>query len=257
MIVYLLFGLILLGGVILLLKWFTTVEPKQVLRALTWVGGVLGVVLVLYLLWGGARVLAPFAFAFLLPLLIRLPSLTRRMFNSLGPQPGQTSTVETRFLRMTLDHDTGNMNGTVREGPWRGRRLEELNEEELLELWRECRAEDDQSAAVLEAYLDRAHGDEWRRAAGLDDDESTDSRRGAGGGGAGQEGRRSGGGGGRAKSGVMTREEALQILGLAEGASEADIRTAHRRLMRQFHPDSGGSNYLAAKINEAKETLLG
>lgn len=250
MIAYLLFGLILLGGVVLLLKWFTSVEPRQVLRALTWVGGAIGVVLVLYLLWGGARALAPFAFAFLLPLLFRLPSLIRRLRSTLGPQPGQTSTVETRFLRMILDHDTGSMSGTVREGPWRGRRLDELGEAELLELWRECRAEDEQSAAVLEAYLDRVHGAEWRRAAGLEDEEAPS---GASGGGAG-EGRA---GADRSAGAGMSREEALEILGLQEGASEADIRAAHRRLMRQYHPDSGGSNYLAAKINQAKERLLG
>lgn len=240
MIVYLLFGLLLLGGLFLLLKWFTSVEPRQVLRAMTWVAGAIGIVLVLFLLWGGARALAPFALAFLLPMLFRLPSLVRRLRASLGPQPGQTSTVETRFLRMVLDHDTGAMSGTVREGPWRGRRLDELDEAELLELWRECRAEDEQSAAVLEAYLDRAHGAEWRRAAGLEDEEDAGPA----------------GAGGWDESGPMSRAEALRILGLEEGADESEIRAAHRRLMRQHHPDSGGSNYLAAKINAAKERLL-
>ncbi|SME87998.1 hypothetical protein SAMN06265365_10137 [Tistlia consotensis] len=251
MIAYVLFGLILIGGIVLLLKWFTTVEPKQVLRALTWVGAALGVGLILFLLWGGARVLAPFAFAFLLPLLFRLPGLLRRLRSSLGPQPGQTSTVETRFLRMVLDHDTGAMSGTVREGPWRGRRLDELSEAELLELWRECRAEDEQSTAVLEAYLDRVHGDDWRQGAGQGAGQSAGSAPGGGPGGG------PGGAGGREASGGMSRDEALQVLGLEEGADEAAIRAAHRRLMRQFHPDSGGSNYLAAKINQAKERLLG
>ncbi|MEX0758585.1 MAG: DnaJ domain-containing protein [Tistlia sp.] len=250
MIAYLLFGLILLGAIVLLLKWFTSVEPRQVKSALTWVAGVIGVVLLLFLLWGGARALAPFALAFLLPMLFRLPSLLRRLGSSLGPQPGQTSTVETRFLRMVLDHDTGGMSGTVREGPWRGRRLDELSEAELLELWRECRAEDEQSAAVLEAYLDRVHGLDWREAAGLDAEEDAGPNSGAGRG----EDRRAGA---RAASGPMTREEALQILGLEAGAGESEIRAAHRRLMRQYHPDSGGSNYLAAKINAAKEVLLG
>ena len=258
MIAYLLFGLILLGGLVLLRKWFTTVEPKQVLRALTWVGGALGVVLVLYLLWGGARALAPFAFAFLLPLLFRLPSLLRRARGAMGPQPGQTSTVETRYLRMVLDHDTGAMSGTVREGPWRGRHLDELDEAELLELWRDCRAEDEQSAAVLEAYLDRAHGPDWRRAAGLDDEDGGGAERGAeSGGDRGADSGWRGGSRGGAEGGAMSRAEALQILGLDEGADASAIRAAHRRLMRQYHPDRGGSNYLAAKINEAKERLLG
>lgn len=249
MIAYLLFGLLLLGGVILLIKWFTSVEPKQVLRAMSWIGAVIGVVLLLFLLWGGARILAPFAAAFLLPLLFRLPNLLGRLRSALGPQPGQTSTVETRYLRMVLDHDTGGMSGAVREGPWRGRRLEELDQAELLELWRECRAEDEESTSVLEAYLDRAHGAQWRRAAGLEtgEDDAASSRQEAGGRRAGESPR----------GGGMSREEALEILGLDEGVEEAEIRAAHRRLMRQFHPDSGGSNYLAAKINQAKERLLG
>lgn len=76
-------------------------------------------------------------------------------------------------------------------------------------------------------------------------------------GGAGQ--RQSGAGsGGRAgpRAGAMTRDEAFQVLGLKPGASEADIRAAHRRLMRGAHPDSGGSDWLASRINQARDMLL-
>ena len=58
-------------------------------------------------------------------------------------------------------------------------------------------------------------------------------------------------------SGKMSRAEALSVLGLSEGATSDEILAAHRRLIKQAHPDKGGSSYLAAKINEAKDVLLG
>ena len=59
------------------------------------------------------------------------------------------------------------------------------------------------------------------------------------------------------RQGNMTPEEAYQVLGLRPGASEADIRAAHHRLMRTAHPDSGGSDWLATRINQARDVLLG
>jgi hypothetical protein len=56
--------------------------------------------------------------------------------------------------------------------------------------------------------------------------------------------------------GRMTREEAYQVLGLKPGASEAEIRAAYHRLMRAAHPDAGGSDWLAARINQARDVLL-
>jgi DnaJ domain len=144
----------------------------------------------------------------------------------------RVSAVETDYLRMHLDHDSGVMSGTVRRGRFQGRHLAELAEDELIELWRSCRAEDPQAARLMEAYLDRLKPD-WRGAA-----EGAQARP-------------------RGASDTMTREEAYAILGLKPDASDAEVREAHHRLMMGVHPDHGGSTYLAAKLNRAREVLLG
>jgi DnaJ domain len=150
---------------------------------------------------------------------------------------GQTSRVATEYLEVELDHDTGEIAGRVLKGVFAGRQFEELAPAEMAQLWQDCRFADPQSAQVLEAYLDRLHPT-WRedlaRAEGAPDP--------------GLEGTHDSG---------MTRAQALDVLGLQEGASEQDIRRAHRELMMKLHPDRGGSTFLAAKINEAKDVLLG
>lgn len=56
---------------------------------------------------------------------------------------------------------------------------------------------------------------------------------------------------------AMTRAQALEVLGLAPGATPDEIREAHRRLMRSAHPDAGGSTWIAARLNQARDILLG
>jgi DnaJ-class molecular chaperone len=102
-----------------------------------------------------------------------------------------------------------------------------------LALLRECRAADEESARLIEAYLDRADPDWQEDFAGA----RTEHRAAPGG-------------------GDVTVEEAYAILGLAPGADVEAIRAAHRRLMKQLHPDHGGTDYLATKINRARDVLL-
>lgn len=149
---------------------------------------------------------------------------------------GQSSTVRTPNLEATLDHDSGEMDAKVLAGPFAGRRLSEMDEADVVGLWHDFADERD-SRLVVEAYLDRRHP-EWR------EDLERDHHRGAG-------GARGAGGGG-----AMTVQEAYEVLGLQAGAGEAEIRASHRRLMKQMHPDQGGSTYLAARLNEAKDILL-
>lgn len=149
------------------------------------------------------------------------------------PSAGRKSTVRTAALEMELDHDSGSMEGIVLAGPYEGCMLSGLKPVELLELHQSLVA-DPESLQLLEAYLDS-------RLAGWRDDVEADI-------GAGE--------GAAPGPGRMTEEEAYNILGLEPGASASDIRKAHRRLMQRVHPDLGGSSFLAARINEARDFLL-
>ncbi len=233
--IYLGLGVLVLVVGLWLLRVFAEADPAKLARGagrFAIAVAATAAVLVLFLLLVTGRFgLGLTELAALATVLMRGWALWRRRQAASGPPPGRTSDVETDYIRMTLDHDSGTMSGTVRRGPHQGRRLEELSQAELMGLWRECRAEDGQGASLLEAYLDRLMPG-WRE----------EAARGAG---------------AARPADTMTREEAYAILGLAEGASPAEIREAHRRLMMKIHPDHGGSDYLAAKLNRAREVLLG
>ncbi len=146
--------------------------------------------------------------------------------------PGQKSRVATSLLAMELDHDSGGMNGEVLAGVLKGRQLSSLSQQEMISFHGLCKTAGDQSMPLYEAWLDRAQP-EWRAAWGGEKSATAPA------------------------GGTMSREEAAAVLGLTVGASAAEIKAAHKRLMKDFHPDKGGSDYLAAKINAAKDVLLG
>src|SRR5438132_3886753 len=231
---YLLGGFAVLSGFLLLVYLFINANPARLAHSLKITGIVIAVLAVATLAISGRLAALLMPLAMLMPLLIRVRSLLDRYR---PPAGGQTSTVATAFLRMTLDHDTGSMEGTILRGRFAGMRMDELGPADLLALLRECRAEDEEGARLLEAYLDRVRPD-WR-------DELAGER--AGGAGAGSA---------RPASGDMTVEEAYAILGLSPGADAEAIKEAYRRLMVKLHPDHGGSDYLATKINRARDVLL-
>ena len=232
--------LVALVAVLFLFSWYKRVpkaKQRRFRNRALLIGG--GIILLLALISGRLHPLFA-ALAALVPLAYRAVGLyqtfsTIRSFTSRmkagaspGPTPGQTSEVETEFLRMRLDHDTGEMDGTVLQGRYEERTLRELGLPELLELLDECRA-DRQSMAVLEAYLDRVHED-WRGHRRPPPGRSPDG---------------------------MSEDEARAVLGIGPDATREEIVQAHRRLMQRLHPDRGGSDYLAAKLNAAKDLLLG
>jgi hypothetical protein len=229
---FLLLGLAALLLLLLATRAYTTANPQVLARQLRMIGGVSLLAGAGYLVFRGlvgyAMTLAAMG-SWLLWGGGGFPGFPGRA----QPSPGQSSRVVTEHLEVELDHDTGDISGRVLKGFFAGRRIEELKPVELAHLWQDCRFADPQSAQIVEAYLDRVHPS-WRE----------DMAR--------AEGRDAPGADGR-----MTREQALDILGLKAGASEEDIRRAHRELMMKLHPDRGGSTFLAAKINEAKDVLLG
>lgn len=226
-------ALLLLGW--LALRWYAEAKPEQIITAAKWAGGIVIGAVALWLLATGRLNQALITASALAPLFVRWKALWTRMKNMQGPSAGNRSEVVSAWFRMSLDHDTGAMDGVVLQGRYRGRQLSSLSLADLLEMLPDVRIDDAESAALLEAYLDRAHPD-WR----ADDSgpAADEAPRGA-------------------PSAAMTREEAYRILGLETGASEDQVRDAYKRLMKKMHPDQGGSSYLAAKINQAKELLLG
>ena len=226
---WLVLGAIALFLLFLLLRGFAHAPVARVRQFGAVMLASIGAVLLLLGLFTARGQQALFSLAFFLPLLLQWAQRwrTSKRFGGSAPQTGAANSVETAFLSMTLHHDSGRMTGSVKAGQFAGRDLATLTLSELLALLQECQVADADSVALLEAWLDRAHPD-WRAEPAAEP-----------------------------RSGAMTRAEALEILGLAEGADEDAIRAAHRRLMRSAHPDQGGSAWLAARINAARDFLLG
>jgi len=221
-----------------LLQMFRAANPVVLARAIKIGGGVVALAVAAFVgLRGELAVAVPLGI-FGAGLLGWSPAASAfgnigRMFGGSGVQrsPGQASSVRSQFLDMTLDHDSGELAGQIVAGPNAGHSLDEF---ELPQLIAMLPGFDAESVALLESYLDRRFP-AWRQDAQGDAAE---------------------GQGRAAASGKMTDEEAYQILGLQPGAGRDEIGRAHRGLMKKLHPDQGGSTYLAARVNEAKDTLL-
>ena len=226
---------LLLGLAVLLLvlfgaKLFAQSDPKKLVKAVRTGGGIFSLGLAGFFAVTGRFYLAIPLGMFAAGLLNWIP--TPASFRARTQRStGQVSRVRAAFVEMELDHDTGEMRGRVLQGRYEGVPLDALDPAALLALRDEF---DPESRALLEAYLDR-RTPRWR------DDIQEDA-----------------GAGTREppRHGPMSEEEAQQILGLEAGATDADIKRAHRSLMKKLHPDQGGSTYLAARVNEAKEVLL-
>jgi DnaJ domain len=162
---------------------------------------------------------------------ISLPGPWRR---NQGTSAGRFSRIRSAMIEMEIDHASGRIEGTVLAGAFVGRALSELDQMSLRRLHEECSAFDPEGVSLLEAYFDRRFAG-WREYAQGDRDTRTRTH---------------------ARSSVMSKDEAYQVLGLQPGASVDEVQKAYRTLMKKLHPDQGGTAYLATRVNQARETLL-
>lgn len=237
-------SLVVLAGLgFLVFFWLKTLKPATRTRAVIAIILVIASTFVLLMALTGrlhwiaavAAGLLPFARR-LFPLFIRFLPFLNYLYKKRQSQAssGNVSKVETKILSMRLDHDSGVMYGTVKQGPLQGKELGDLNEQEFMQLLQYCREHDGESTRLLTTYLDKRFGDSWRE----DDIPHNESAN------------------NHSHHGTMSRQEAFDILGISPNSSKEEIIAAHRKLMQKMHPDRGGSDYLAAQINQAKDILI-
>ena len=209
-------------------QWFRRLNPSLLRRSLRWIAGGAAAVVAGLLLLVRRYDIALFAGAAAISIL-RSGRLGPFAFDSIGPAQGNVSRIRSRYFAMELDHDTGAVMGKVLVGQFAGADLMDLGEMDTRLLIAEVDGDTD-SMSLLESWLD-ANRRGWREYFAETADEQQQPQEGS-------------------------DAEAYAILGLQPGASEADIRAAHHELLKSVHPDRGGSSYLAAKINAARDRLL-
>jgi hypothetical protein len=229
MMAYAALGLGAMGLLFLLLRGFATTSPRDIAHALKTFAAAFSALASTGLLFTGRFGLALVtlaATAMAVRALVQGPRGADPMRDAAAG--GSESSIETDLLTMRLDHGTGEVEGRVKRGSLAGRELGGLGLGDLLRLLDEAGREDPPSVPLLQAYLDRRFPD-WHAEGAAPPEPS---------------------------GGAMDERTALEILGLATGAGEAEIKAAHRKLMARLHPDHGGSPYLAAQLNRARDHLL-
>ena len=233
---YLLLGTVLLGLGLLAARSFIQANPAHLAQGVRAFIAAFSVLASTGLLFTGRFGLALITIG---ATFMAVRAMRRSATGGLGefgsPRDQQSSEVVTDSLRMQLDHSTGELDGEVLRGPFAGRSLASLGLFELLDLLAGCQRDDPRSVPLLETYLDRRQPD-WRAHVA---------------------GEQADGPGPKADAtAAMDEATAYSILGLPPGAGADEIKAAHRRLMTKLHPDHGGSGYLAAQLNQAKDFLL-
>lgn len=229
---YLLIGGAAVVGALVLYQILFRSDLRKVVRYMRWiVGGAVALLTALLLFRGQVGVAS--VTGYLAFMILRFGRVGPWSFEGSTIGQDNESTVRSRFITMTLDHDTSEVVGKVVAGVFKGADLGDLGEQETRQLLSEV-ASDPDSLALLETWLDKNRAG-WREY--FAGEEAADASSGE-------------------AATADPDQEAYEILGLRPGATSGEIREAHRKLMMGVHPDQGGSNYLAAKINAAKDRLL-
>lgn len=228
MLAYFIIGLALLIGLIIGANALAQADPKAILKGLRISGAIILGLLAAFFTFTGRFQFAP-------PLAVAALFLMRNkpLFRGSSPSSGQQSDVKTDWFHATLDHDSGEMDALILQGDYEGRQLSDLSLHQLQDLQNRI-FDDEKSASILFTFIERQYPDHKNDTGGdYYRDTSTEN-----------------------KSNGMSIEEALEILELEAGANHEQIKAAHKRLMKKFHPDHDGSAYMAAKINQAKDILI-
>ncbi len=137
--------------------------------------------------------------------------------------------IKTAALEISISLANGNIDGKILQGEHAGQPLSALNRVQLEQVLATWRGADRESTLLLNAYM-------ARRFAGT---QSNGERQPP------------------PPASHLNIDEARQILGVQDTATREEIIKAHKRLIQKLHPDRGGNDYLAAKVNAAKDLLTG
>ncbi len=225
--IWLTIGLILVAVFLMVIRWLTRINPEKARKTLKSVAFIAGGGFLMLFLWRQRLIFFP-----LVSLLRARPELRSR------PQQ-QPFTIRTDTLEMRSEPGGTLPDGKILAGEFNGHSLSQLSLDNLRNLFAYCQTHDHRAALVLETYLHQRFGSQWHHPAaershyGPFHSAARHSR-------------------------DITHSEACQILGLDPRASKDDIIAAHRRLIRQLHPDyKKGDTQSAARVNRARDVLLG
>jgi hypothetical protein len=146
----------------------------------------------------------------------------------LGRFKSTPSQFRTSSLVVTINFANGQITGEITTGDLAGKQLSELSTDEIEKLSQKLKETDKESYVLLQAYLMRIGTTDEQTANNFKSDSYRD----------------------------ISKAEAYEVLGISADSSQEEVIKAHKRLMQRLHPDRGGSDYLAAKINAAKDLLI-